>query len=147
VELMQDSCSKACCGATLLRTVSELFNRGFQRNRAAPCAIGGMTRSDGDALTACFSLELDGDRLAQIGFRASSCATLIAYCELVAELATGQPLGIAARLTPAQLVAELSGVPLLKQDRAALAVAAFHAALVAAHNHRSAAALQRQSAG
>jgi NifU-like protein involved in Fe-S cluster formation len=109
-----------------------LFERGFRRNREAPFAIKGAQCTDLEGNTASFSLALSGHRLSAIRFQASPCATLIAYCELIAETLSGHSLEIARALTPQELVRQLTGVPLLKQNRAALAVAAFASALAAA---------------
>jgi NifU-like protein involved in Fe-S cluster formation len=116
--------------------VSELFERGFRRNRLPPLPVEGAECSGADGYSARFSLAVADGKIAGIGFRASSCATLIAYCELIAELAPGFRLEIARGLTAANLVETLPGVPALKRERAVLAVAAFRAALVAATPRR-----------
>jgi NifU-like protein involved in Fe-S cluster formation len=67
-----------------------------------------------------------------MNFRATTCITLIAYSELIAELVTGQNAREAAAIEAADLVALLPDVPLLKRDRALLAIDAFRAALIAA---------------
>jgi NifU-like protein involved in Fe-S cluster formation len=126
------TCRAPCCNVTPRRTVSELFERGFRRNRAAPLPIAGEPASDAEGDTARFSLDVADGRIAGIGFRASSCATLIAYCELIAELMPGFGLAIARELTAGNLVEQLPGVPPLKRERAVLAIAAFRAALVEA---------------
>jgi len=79
-----------------------------------------------------FSLNLAGERIAAIGFQATCCATLIAYCEFIAETAIGFRLDIARELSAADLVDRVPGVPALKRDRALLAIVAFRAALLAA---------------
>lgn len=126
----------ACCGggnAGRPLSVSDCFDCGLRRRRRAPLPIEGHARSDGNGLSAAFSIRLcdGGDTIGDVGFRADTCVTLIAYCERLAELATGRSLGAAARLSAPDLVAELAGVPPLKQDRATLTVAAFRAALAA----------------
>jgi NifU-like protein involved in Fe-S cluster formation len=109
-----------------------LFERGFRRNRSAPLPIEGDECAGVDGHTARFSLAVADDKIAAIGFRASSCATLIAYCEYIAEVAAGFRLDLAKALTARDLVEALPGVPALKRDRAVLAVAAFRAALAEA---------------
>jgi NifU-like protein involved in Fe-S cluster formation len=116
-------------------TVSELFERGFRRNRTAPLPIEGAVFTDADGNTARFSVEVTGETIAAVSFRASSCATLIAYCEYLAEVTPGFRLDIASAFTAASLVEALPGVPTLKRARAVLAVAAFRAALAQASNH------------
>jgi hypothetical protein len=128
---MTATCREPCCVA-VRSTPSELFERGFRRTREPPFAIEGAVCTGPDGNTARFSIALSGDRLGAIRFQASPCATLIAYCELIAETLSGHSLEIARTLTPQELVRQLTGVPLLKQNRAALAVAAFASALAAA---------------
>jgi hypothetical protein len=129
---MTASCREACCSVTPRRTVSELFERGLRRNRAAPLPIEGAALTDADGNAARFSLDVAGGKIVGAAFRASSCATLIAYCEYIAEAVPGFRLEIARDLTATNLVEGLPGVPALKRGRAVLAVAAFRAALAAA---------------
>ena len=129
---MTAACREACCSVAPRRTVGELIERGFRRNRAAPLPIEGGECADADGNAARFSLEVADGRITAAGFRASSCATLIAYCEFIAELAPGFRLEIARELTAANLVEGLPGVPALKRERAVLAIAAFRAAVAAA---------------
>jgi len=126
---MTAACREACCSVTPRRTVSDLFERGFRRNRVAPLPIEGAPCIDTEGNSARFSVDVANGKLAGIGFRASSCATLIAYCELIAEIAPGFRLEIARELTATNLVEALPGVPALKRNRAVLAIAAFRAAL------------------
>jgi hypothetical protein len=128
-------CRAACCSVTPRLTVSELFERGFRRNRTAPLPIEGAAFTDADGNTARFSVDLAGATIASVSFRASSCATLIAYCEYLAEVTPSFRLDIASAFTAASLVEALPGVPALKRARAVLAVAAFRAALAQANNH------------
>lgn len=127
---MTSACPEACCSVTPRRTVSELFERGFRRNRAAPLPIEGAQLTDAEGNAARFSIDIAGGKIAGAGFRASSCATLIAYCEFIAEIVPGFRPEIARELTAANIVEALPGVPALKRERAMLAVAAFRAALV-----------------
>jgi len=121
-------CREPCC-ATPRRTVSELLERGLRRNRAAPLPIEGAECRDGHGHGARFSLRIEAGRVAGVGFRVSSCATLIAYCELIAETAPGQRRELAAEMSPRDLVEALPGVPRLKHERAGLAIAALRSAL------------------
>jgi NifU-like protein involved in Fe-S cluster formation len=129
---MTATCREACCSATPRLTVAELFERGYRRSREAPRSVEGEACTGAEDNTASFSLDVADGRVAAVGFRASCCATLIAYCEYVAEIAPGFGLSIARELTATNLVDSLPGVPALKRDRAVLAIAAFRAALLAA---------------
>jgi hypothetical protein len=130
---MTATCREACCSVSRRLTVGELFERGFRRSRATPLAIEGALCAGADDNTAAFSLDVADGKIAAIGFRVSCCATLIAYCEFIAEIAPGFRLEIAHGLTAANLTENVRGVPALKRDRAVLAIAAFRAALMAAH--------------
>jgi NifU-like protein involved in Fe-S cluster formation len=118
--------------------VIELFERGFRRNREAPLAIVGAPCTGAEDNTVSFSLEVMDGRIAGVGFRASCCATLIAYCEYIAEITHGFRLSIARELTAPNLVDSVPGVPALKRDRAVLAIAGFRAALMAAEAYAKA---------
>src|SRR6186997_1315915 len=120
-----DECMQACCGVAPRRNVSDLFDRGRHRSRQPPLAVEGDEHRDPNGLSARFSLATEDGRLARIGFRATTCITLVAYCELIAELMSGADIPRAARLSPAELMSELPDVPALKRDRAPLAIAAF----------------------
>src|SRR5262245_28336806 len=129
---MTAPCREACCSVTPRLTVSELFERGFRRNRAAPLPIEGATFTDADDNAARFSVSITGATIAGVSFRASTCATLIAYCEYLAEVTPGFRLDIATAFTATSLVEALPGVPALKRARAVLAITAFRAALAQA---------------
>jgi NifU-like protein involved in Fe-S cluster formation len=129
---MTATCREACCNVTPRLTVAELFERGFRRSREEPLAIEGETCTGAEGNDASFSLDAPDGKITAVSFRASCCATLIAYCEFIAEIAPGFRLEIAQGLTGANLVEGLPGVPALKHDRAILAIAAFRAALIKA---------------
>jgi len=114
-----------CCGATPRRSVSEYLDRGLRRNRAGLHDLRGEEHSDRNGLSASFSAEASGGAILAIGFKVSSCATLLAYSEMLAELASGKSLAAAQQITAADLVAALPEVPPLKRDRAILAAGAF----------------------
>ena len=133
---MTATCREACCSVTPRVTVGELFERGFRRNRAKPLAIEGSKCTDAEGNSARFSLELADGKLAAVGFRVTTCATLLAYCELVAEIAPGFGPEIAEGLSARDLVEAVPGVPELKRPRAVLAIAAFRAALAAARSRQ-----------
>lgn len=133
---MTAPCREACCSATPRVTVSELFERGYRRNRAAPLPLQGDELSDAEGNTARFSLTIADERIVDANFRVSSCATLIAYCEFIAELVPGARLDIVTALTAADVAEAVPGVPAFKRGRAVLAIAAFRAALARTNEHR-----------
>ena len=128
---MTATCREACCAAPRM-TVSELLERGLRRNRAAPLSIEGDGCVDAEGNAARFSVELNDSKVAAVGFRATCCATLIAYGEWIAETAPGLRLDLAQGLSARDLIDAVPGVPALKWNRAVLAVAAFRSALARA---------------
>lgn len=132
-----DECMASCCGVAPRRNVSDLFDRGRRRARQSPLPIQGDEHRDPNGLAARFSLAVEGGRLLNVSFKATTCITLIAYCELITELTGGESIPQAARLSVADLIAELPDVPALKRDRAPLAVAAFRDSLAAAWTEHS----------
>jgi len=126
---MTATCRESCCSATPRVSVSDLFERGFRRLRDAPLSIEGEVHRDPAGNFVRFSLDVADGRIKSVGFRSSSCATLIAYCELIAESVPGSRCDIAGVLTSKEIIETLPGVPPYKHDRAVLAVAALRAAL------------------
>ena len=129
---MTATCREVCCSVAPRLGVSELFERGYRRSRAAPLAIVGGSCIGAENNAVCFSLDVTGGRIEAIGFDASCCATLIGYCEYIAEIAPGSRLEIAFELTAHNLIEGVAGVPAFKRDRALLAIAGFRTALLAA---------------
>lgn len=108
------------------------FVRGLRRNGGPLLTIVGRIAHDQDGRTAQFSVEVEEDVLKEVSFNVTTCATLIAYCEFVAEGVTGATLSQAASLTAEQVITPLKGVPPHKHNCAELAVSALHAAVKAA---------------
>src|SRR6185503_15733937 len=102
---MTATCREPCCNVSPRATVADLFERGFRRNREAPRAIEGESCTGAENNDASFSLDVADGKITAVGFRASCCATLIAYCEYLAEAAPGCRLDIARELNAANLVA------------------------------------------
>src|SRR5262245_18219731 len=122
---MTATCREACCSVTPRLMVTELFERGFRRNREAPRAIAGAPCTGAEDNTATFSLDITDGASVTVSFRASCCATLIAYCDYIAGIAPNSRLELMRDFTAANLFDAVSGVPALKRDRAVLAIAAF----------------------
>lgn len=107
----------------------DCLERGLRTRRAPPLPHLGEWVETPQGLRARFSLAIHGDTLVEVRFEATPCATLVAYCQALADHEAGRPL----HATPSQdantLVTRLAGVPPARQDRAILAVAALRAAL------------------
>ena len=129
-EVVPDACGG--CGGGRRLTVSDCFERGRARMRRAPLPVAGRAVAAANGLSARFEIEVADGIVRALGFRATSCVTLVAYCEALAELVEGGRVAAAAGLQAAVLAELVRGVPAAKRDRAPLAVAALRAALAAA---------------
>jgi hypothetical protein len=122
-----------CCGGRGDGlSVADCMDAGLRNRRLPPLAVRGEPLASADGLQACFSLQRKGGAASELRFQCTSCTTLVAYCEALRRLCTGLPLERVARFRAADLVTALPGVPAVRQNRAALAVGALRAAVVAA---------------
>jgi hypothetical protein len=113
--------------------MSDYIDRGMRRARATTPPVCAAECRDEEGRFARFGVQTDGGVITAIGFRASPCATLVAYCELAAERASGRPLAAAIRsLLPPDLALALPAVPVAKHDRARLAARALTIAILEA---------------
>jgi NifU-like protein involved in Fe-S cluster formation len=85
--------------------------------------------------TAGFTFELGPrGRIEAVEYRCTSCMTLVAMCEHVAEQLRGATVDEARALSAGELLSRHPEVPLVRRSRAHLAVAAAHAALEDIHS-------------
>jgi NifU-like protein involved in Fe-S cluster formation len=120
----------ACCGGRAL-TIGDYIELGMRRARRTTLPPDGAESRDENGHVARFSVQVADGIVTNIGFRASACATLVAYCEVAAQRASGQPVRSAVLgLRPADLVRALPAVPPTKRDRARLAARALLEALL-----------------
>jgi NifU-like protein involved in Fe-S cluster formation len=111
--------------------MSDYIDRGQRRARAAAPPVNAPECRDDEGRFARFGVQLTDGFVAAVGFRASPCVTLIAYCEAAAERVAGRSLAAAIRaLQPADLALALPSVPPVKRDCARLAARALTTALV-----------------
>ncbi|TFH87159.1 hypothetical protein EQG41_07010 [Billgrantia azerbaijanica] len=111
----------------------DCLERGLRTRRAPPLPHAGEWIETPQGLRARFSLALRDATIAEARFEATPCATLVAYCQALADHETGRPLHATPGLDADALAALLQGVPPARQDRATLAVAALRAALLTTH--------------
>jgi len=112
-------------------TVFDYFQSAFRRLplHAEPAVRLGPLVLGPDRLCAAFHVPHEAGRIERVAYRCTSCATLVALCEHLSELASGRTLAEARRLDASALLALHPEIPAGRRDRSALAVAAFHAAL------------------
>jgi hypothetical protein len=131
VQLVPEGRSRCCGGSTRPPTLTDYIDRGLRRRRAAPLPIAGAVRRDDAGRFARFSLRVTDGVISDVAFEATTCVTLVAYCEVAAEWVTGLTLPAAARrLELRELLAELPLVPESKRPRALLAAHALLATVV-----------------
>lgn len=110
--------------------MSDYIERGLRRARGPNLPTVGAVCRDDEGRFARFSVRMDGGRVAEVSFRATPCATLIAYCEVAAERIAGRaPTAAAGGLRPSDIADALPQVPEHKRDRARLAALALIATI------------------
>ncbi|MGB9620391.1 MAG: iron-sulfur cluster assembly scaffold protein [Armatimonadota bacterium] len=123
---MRTSCCGHCNGS-----LKDLFEAALKRPH--PREFGnrnGRAADETQRLQVVISLNIQDGVISQADFRATTCATLLAYCELLVRMVNGQRIEDALRVRAEDLVDRVRGVPPYRQSRARLAVAALHAALL-----------------
>jgi hypothetical protein len=125
--------ARATCGCCKTKeSVLDYFDRGLRRSRQATFPVVGDVIQGPNRLSARYDLRVEDGSIRGVSFKASTCVTLVAYCELLAEWATGKSLRDAMLIDPGELADGLAGVPVMKRDRAMLAARALQSALAAA---------------
>lgn len=118
-----------CCGHPSGLTIAECVERGLKTRRLVPFDHQCNQASYLFDLWARFSFQIEAGTLTALRFECTACATLIACCQALVELLSGQKIEHAQHFSAASLLQQLSGVPAAKQNRAWLAVSAFGAGL------------------
>ncbi|MBM3139855.1 MAG: iron-sulfur cluster assembly scaffold protein [Chloroflexi bacterium] len=133
--------SSICGCARTRRTVTEFVLDACRRSHEPlpPSSGDRLMASDGAAIR--FHASLQGDEIADVRYEASSCATLIAYAELLGDFVVGKPIVRVAALAPRTLIELLPGVPRERQERAIIVAQAWSSAIATAwqseHQDRS----------
>lgn len=76
-----------------------------------------------------FYIKVNGNRLADIKFKTFGCGAAIAVSSMVSEMAMGQTLEEAMKITPASVANELEGLPKNKLHCSNLGAQALHKAI------------------
>ncbi len=120
-----------CCGsAARSLTIIDHIERGLARRRRPPLPVAGDPQQDAEGRYVRFSLAVADGAVTAAGFEATTCVTLVAYCERLAELVTGCPVaGGAEWMQSVNLAASLPQVPPHKRCLSELAVAGLESAL------------------
>lgn len=110
-------------------TVYDYFQRACRRDSDRFCGISGEQCFDSDGNSAEFRLDARDGRIRSAQYRCTTCVTLVALCEHLAEVLTGSALDEASSWTPERLLALHPEIPAMRRDRATLAVMAVQSAL------------------
>ena len=82
-----------------------------------------------DGTSAVFAVGDAQGTITVVGYRCTTCVTLVAFCEHLCDLVRGRPVSEAIGITEEKLLAFHSEVPPERQDRATIAVQALRSAL------------------
>ena len=113
----------------MAKGVYDYFTQALRRSRGPLIGTPGHVVFGADGVQALFAIDGAAGRIAAATYRCTTCVTLVAFCEHLAELVHGATLEQAASLRAADLLALHREVPDGRTDRASVAVAALHAAL------------------
>lgn len=123
----------ACCAARRPASgvsVQDCLERGMETRRLSPLPLRGQTVQAASGLHAGFSAAVLDGRLKTLQFECSACATLVAYCQAMVDMLVNQPINSPAVPALDTLIARVSGVPPLLQDRAAIALGSCRALMM-----------------
>jgi hypothetical protein len=111
-------------------TVYEYFQRACTRRPEQFRGIAGEKCTDAYGNSVVFALEpASSDRIATARYRCTTCFTLVALCERLAEELTSSSLADARLWTAERLLSLHPEVPAVRHDRAMLAVTAVQSAV------------------
>jgi hypothetical protein len=108
--------------------VHQLVQRAMRRPRD-PLPDPGPLVTDDDRACVRFALEWSNHFVAGVRYRSSTCATLLAYCELACELISGKSREDLASLRALDLQALLPEVPAARRCRSELVVRAIQSSV------------------
>jgi NifU-like protein involved in Fe-S cluster formation len=107
----------------------DYFQRALRRPLEPLTGAVGRRVQDESGNAAQFAVELQDGRIVGVRYRCTSCTTLVAVSEHLAELAAGCTSDAMLAMSLDELLALHSGVPEAKRGSAALALHAFQSAL------------------
>lgn len=101
----------------------------MRRERDQLPPIEGDLLNDDDRLFAQYYLDAVGGRINRIEYKCTTCVVLVAYCERLAEVASGISIKEALEIETPDLVDAFPDVPSYRHGRSVLAVRALRSAL------------------
>ncbi len=122
---MTTACCDHCDGS-----LQNLFEAALRRSHGREFGNrSGRAADQTNRLQVVIRLEVMDNVVAEADYKATTCATLLAYCELLARMLRGRPIAEALGIRAVDLIQRVRGVPPTRHSRAALAIAALRAAL------------------
>lgn len=113
----------------LARTVHDYFIEGYRRTgRTTLRDFSGTAVQGSEDLSAAFQLFVREGTVTRVEYRCSSCVTLVALCEHVAQHLVGQPVEIVRALGTELLATWHPEVPRSHQNRSSLVIRAVRCA-------------------
>lgn len=111
-------------------TVYDYFQRACRRDPEPLRGISGDECFDSDGNSVVFALETGkSERILRALYRCTTCVTLVALCERLAEELSGSTTAEAASWSAERLLSLHPEVPPVRRDRAMLAVTAVQSAI------------------
>ena len=111
------------------KTLYDYFQQAMRNSKHALTDTQGSLRFGEEGNCAAFEVGHCGGQICEVRFKCTSCFTLVAFCEHIAELARGMSVTEAQEIGPELLLELHPEVPARLTNRADLASAAFRAAL------------------
>ncbi len=114
---------------SMLMSTYDYFQRAFRRGTQTPTGYSGDKVRDEDGNCVIFWLQAPAGVISSAEYRCTTCATLVAFCEHLAELVIGLRIEKAHDYNADRLLALHEDVPTYKARRAILALEAFRSAV------------------
>jgi hypothetical protein len=110
-------------------TVYDYFIRAMRQPATALSGCTGEALKSADGAAVVFSADAIDGHIAVVGYKCTSCVTLVALCEHLSDLIRGRAPDEAIQVAAGDLLALHSEIPLERRDRAAIAVDAMRSAV------------------
>lgn len=102
----------------------DCLQRGLKSRKHPPLPVKGTRITAASGLSSRFTTDPSGVEGRRLAFECSPCATLIAYCQALVDIAG---MEVIRPPTVQQLTAAVAGVPAAHHERAAVALAGYRA--------------------
>lgn len=111
------------------KTIYDYFHQAVRRPGNTLTDLRSVVLFGEEGTCAAFELRHCEGKISEVRFKCTTCFTLVALCEHIAELAAGMSVAEAQEISPERLLELHPEVPMRLANRANLATMAFRAAL------------------